>query len=571
MGKIARLPEGLANQIAAGEVVERPGSVVKELLENAIDADATRVRIDVEEGGTKLVSVCDDGEGMSPEDAGAALLRHATSKIAKLDDLLTLASYGFRGEALPSIASVSRLLMRTRRAEDDSGSELVVEGGRVSAVRPAACSKGTTVEVRELFYNVPARRKFLKSAIAESAHISEAVLVAALARPDLSFTLSRDGRVAKEFLRTASRTERTEQVLGSHLAHVRAERASYRLEAFLAPPERARAGATALYLFVNARPVKDRALARAVAQGYGSILEAGRYPVGAVYLELPSAEVDVNVHPQKAEVRFRDARAVWDFVAYRLQEGLAAAFGSKRDPEAPVRSFSRLPPQAAVVGMRAEPGSFQQPAMLRAEPLFSPPAGARSRGEFGSLRFLGQLRATFLLCEAEDALVILDQHAAAERVTFHRLKRQVATRAVAMQRLLVPEVVRTSEAEAALADERSEEAEAMGLEIRRSGPAEVVIHAVPRLLPRGAPERLFKDWLDEIAREAVRPYGERVDLVLATMACHGSIRAGDRLTETEARDLLEALDETDFAGHCPHGRPVVTRLSFAELERRVGR
>lgn len=589
MGRVRRLSDELANQIAAGEVVERPASLVKELLENALDAGATRVVIDVEQGGTALVRVSDDGAGMPPEDALLALERHATSKIARIEDLSRLGTFGFRGEALPSIASVARLTLRTRPRERDEGTEVVVEGGGAPEVRPAGGAAGTTVEVRDLFFNVPARRKFLKATATESAHVSDVVLGAALARPDVTFVLSRDGRVVREYLRAASRKERAEGALAAEvLTPCLGERGELRIEAMLAAPERARAGATGLSLLVNGRPVRDRLLARAVAQAYGSVLEGGRYPVGVVWLDLPPEIVDVNVHPQKAEVRFADARAVFDAITRELHAGLARAFGlpalgahpqapPQRAGSAPFRSFGAAPyappPPSGARPVAAAPvpegnlfsGFAPQPPTELVPSLFG------DKSLYASLRFVGQVRATFLVCEGEDGLYVLDQHAAAERVTFDRLRRAYAARGVAMQRLLVPEVVELTPSEVASLDEQADELARLGVEVRSVGEAAVAVHGVPEILVRAQPERIVRDVVAELSRAAGRPFGGAVDLVLATMACHGSVRAGDAMSREEAEALLRALDEVDFAGHCPHGRPLVMRMAWTELERRVGR
>ena len=327
MSVVRRLPNDLANQIAAGEVVERPASVVKELVENALDAGASKIRVAIETGGVARIQVTDDGSGMDEADARLALERHATSKIASLEDLACITSFGFRGEALPSIASVSRFTLRTRRPDADAGTEVTVTGGGDATVRPTGCAVGTHIEVSDLFFNVPARRKFLKATGTESGHVGEVVVLAALASPKVGFSFSRDGKIAREITRASTRQERVAQVISEErLEACKRERGPMRIEAYLAPPERARAGAVALYIFVNGRPVKDRQLTRAVAQAYGSVLEPGRYPVGVVYLELPPEMVDVNVHPQKAEVRFADGRGIFDAVTRELHAALAEAF-----------------------------------------------------------------------------------------------------------------------------------------------------------------------------------------------------------------------------------------------------
>ena len=596
MGKIRRLESDLVNQIAAGEVVERPASIVKELVENALDAGATRVRVDIEQGGLQLVRVTDDGEGMTREDAELALERHATSKIAAFDDLAKLATFGFRGEALPSIASVSKLTLVTRTKDSDEATEITVEEG-VAKAKAAARAPGTTVEVRDLFFNVPARRKFLKAAPTEAAHVGEALLHAALARPDVTFILARDGKVAREWLRAGTRRERATAALGEpRLVACKGARGPLAIEAHLGPPERARAGAGALHLLVNGRPVRDRPLSRAVSQAYGSVLEPGRYPIGVVYIDLPPNLVDVNVHPQKSEVRFEDGRALFDALTRELFEGLAKVFaipalGPSSRPWLPPPSSSQrsyaMPPSSSgpasfgvaeqtttrgvmpndLAALMPPPSSQQGPASSEEPVLFS------TRGFYSKLRFVAQIRGTFLVCEGDDALYVIDQHAADERRNFDKLRNSFQTRAVSVQKLLVPEVVEITPQEAATLSEHEEIAMRLGVEVRGVGPTSVAIHGVPALLLRARPERMLRDLLSELSRGAdvTRPFSGAVDLVLATMACHGSIRAGDTLQSEQAQALVASLDGVDFSGHCPHGRPVLLRIPFSELERRVGR
>jgi DNA mismatch repair protein MutL len=596
MGRIRRLSADLANQIAAGEVVERPASVVKELVENALDAGATRVKVELEQGGVALVRVSDDGGGMVPDDAVLALERHATSKIERKEDLFALSTFGFRGEALPSIASVTRLKLVTRARGAPEGTEVVLEGGGEPRARPSGAAVGTSVEVRDLFFNVPARRKFLKSTGTEAAHVSEAMLSAALSRPDVSFFLVRDGRAAREWLRVGTRQERVAQAIdGERLEVCLGERGPMRIEAHLAPPERARAGTVGLHLLVNGRPVRDRTLSRAVSQAYGSVLEAGRYPVGVVYVDLPPDQVDVNVHPQKAEVRFADGRALFDAVTRELHLGLARAFNLPALGASRVWSAPRPPPSSDPVTTRFVPsapdpwdlgpsGEDSSPRESLAErttltspvdpatpPPLETPVLFDGAGFYASLEFLAQVRATFLVCSGSDGLFVIDQHAAAERVTFHRLRQAFVSRSMATQRLLIPDVVELLPTEVATLEENADAVAALGVELRSVGPSAVAVHAVPMLLVRARPERIVRDLVAELGRAAKRPFGDAADLVLATMACHGSIRAGDALSREEAVALLRALDSIDFAGHCPHGRPVVTRIGFDELERRVGR
>ena len=582
MGKVRRLSSDLANQIAAGEVVERPASVVKELVENALDAGATRVRVEIDHGGIDRIVVSDDGEGMDEGDARLALERHATSKIARVEDLAAIATFGFRGEALPSIGSIARLVLTSRTRDSDEGVTIALEGGGEPRPKPCGAAVGTTVDVRDLFFNVPARRKFLKSTATESAHVSEAVLLAALARPDVTFTLVRDGKVAREYLRVATRAERAKQVFpDEELQACMGSRGPLRIDAHLAAPERARAGAVALHRFVNGRPVKDRQLSRAVAQAFGSVLEPGRFPVGVVYFDLPRELVDVNVHPQKAEVRFADARGVFDAVTRELHASLGKAFAVPAlgpTPYARVfQGWTRADGGFALAATTTTTAPSTPTSTLDPDPWsLSPvptddPGLLPPRGFYARLRFLAQSRATFLLCEGDDGLYVLDQHAAAERVTFDRLRRAYASRTVPSQRLLVPEVIELLPVEVAAVEDNADAILALGLDARAVGATAVAVRAVPSLVARASPERLVRDVVAEVSRAAARPFGDAADLVLATMACHGSVRAGDLLAREEAEALLRALDAVDFAGHCPHGRPVITRIPWGELERRVGR
>jgi DNA mismatch repair protein MutL len=641
MGRVQRLPEELANQIAAGEVVERPASVVKELLENSLDAEANRIQVDVEGGGVDLLRITDDGIGMTEEDALLAIERHATSKIHRFDDLLNLHTFGFRGEALPSIASVSRFLLRTRSRDAEEGVEIRVDGGAPPQVKPCGAPPGTTIEIRELFYNVPARRKFLKAASTEMAHISEVIEGVALAFPQLTLTLRHNGKTLREWLRRNNRADRARETFeGEELAEISGSRGDLKIEALLGRPERARSSTSSLKIFVNGRQIRDRLLLRAVAQAYGSVLEPGRYPIGTLFLEVHPEQVDVNVHPQKAEVRFAETREVVDAVQKILGAELARAFGAPspaqpyRTPPsatpaaapnrpwsppssaAPTRPLppvfppgvpplddasspparSPLPPAAEVeipaallATAMSAPTEAAEPPSLPAEPTatpFSPgvapvsslpaapagpPPGSDAREPFGGLRFLVQVRQMFLVCEGREGLYVLDQHAAAERVTFHRLKRAFASRSVAVQPLLFPVMAEVQAEEAALVEEQQETLLAAGMDVRSVGTRSVAIHGVPQILKHASPERLLRDLLMEASRGGHAAFSEAIDLSLATMACHGSVRAGDKMTPEEATALLVALDTVDFAGHCPHGRPVVTVMRWAELERKVGR
>ncbi|HYP87878.1 MAG TPA: DNA mismatch repair endonuclease MutL [Polyangiaceae bacterium] len=601
--RVAVLPPELASQIAAGEVVERPSSAVKELIENALDAEASRVDVEIEGGGTTLLGVTDDGVGMNEADARLSVERHATSKLRLFADLARVATFGFRGEALPTIASVSRFSLRTRPRESDVGTLVQIEGGKLLLAEPVGMATGTQLQVRDLFYNVPARRKFLRSTGTESGHVTEVVEQAALSRPDITFTLTRDGRKVRELLRASERAERVRQVCElDDLAACAGERGPLKVEAFLSRPEQARSGAGGLAILVNGRPVRDRAILVTIAQAYGSVLERGRYPRGVVYIDLAPELVDVNVHPQKSEVRFADPRAASDAVYQILSKALVSAFSlppvsraawgrgpsPRVSPPAIVPLKEELPQRPSPKTEAELPMHLLMGAAARAplaEPLAAiteaPFVAVRDHGAapirprpdvpWASLRFIAQLRMTYLVCEGEDGVYLLDQHAAAERVTFTRLIRQYQARSVPAQALLFPLVIDVSQTELELVEARQREIAEVGLDVRARGTSSLSIHAVPRLLASASPERLLRDLLSEVSRSGGRGFSDAVDLALATMACHGSIRAGDALTPDEAKALLRALDDADFAGHCPHGRPVVTFLSYVELERKVGR
>src|SRR5450432_3320471 len=493
--KIIVLSPALASQIAAGEVVERPASAVKELIENALDAGAQRVDVEIEGGGVTRLCVSDDGCGMSAQNAALSVERHATSKLTAISDLNRIVSYGFRGEALPSIASVSRFSLRSRPMTSDAGVEVLIEGVAEPAVREAGMAVGTRVEVRDLFFNVPARRKFLRSTGTESGHVTEVVEAAALTRPEVTFTLARDGRIVREFLRASGRSERVAQVSqGEELTRCEGTRGPLQMEAFLSRPEHARSGAGGLRLFVNGRSVRDRAIAVTVAQAYGSVLERGRYPRGVVHLDLPPEFLDVNVHPQKAEVRFADPRALADALYGMLSRALAGAFSlptpnrnawGRTKPEpvvVPVVTEAAIAPRAPtgernwVSGPAPNPasgnvatGDALQPiaSEMPLEGLFAGelalnavrdsaaiPIRPRPEIAWSSLRFVAQLRQTYLLCESTDGIYLLDQHAAAERVTFTRLRKQYQGRAVPSQALLFPVTLEVLPAEAELVEQR---------------------------------------------------------------------------------------------------------------------
>jgi DNA mismatch repair protein MutL len=595
------LPPDVVNRIAAGEVVERPASVVKELIENAIDAGATRIDVVLMDGGRGLIAVTDDGCGMSAEELGLSVERHATSKLPgdDLDDIRTL---GFRGEALPSIGAVSRLAITSRRAGADSAFAVSVEGGAKAGPLPAAHGPGTRVEVRDLFFATPARLKFLKAPRTEVAHAVDAVNRIAMAEPSVSFTLTADDRSPVRLPAPSgglldARLERLAQVMGREFAEnalvLEAEREGVRLAGHAGLPTLNRGTAQAQYLFVNGRVVRDRLLHGAVRAAYQDLLSRDRHPMLALFLELDPALVDVNVHPTKAEVRFRDAGLVRGLIVGALKHALAeaghrasttvsvGALGAFRPASAP-RGYvppSRVPPGLAEQAARyfaPGPGASDQALAC----LDAPPAARREAGiatddaaesfPLGAAR--AQLHDTYILAQTRDGLVIVDQHAAHERLVYERMKAAISAGRVERQALLIPEVVELGEDAAARISAGAEDLASLGLVVEPFGPGAVAVREVPALLSGCDVATLVRDIADELADEGCAlSLKERVQAVCGTMACHGSVRAGRRLTQAEMDALLRQMEATPHSGQCNHGRPTHVELKLADIERLFGR
>jgi DNA mismatch repair protein MutL len=583
------LDDALCDQIAAGEVVERPASVVKELLENAVDAGATRIQVEIEDAGCARIRVVDDGTGMSEDDALLCLRRHATSKLRSIDDLQSIATLGFRGEALPSIASVSRLTLTTREREAVAGTQVGSAGGAEPRASAIGCAPGTAVEVRDLFFNVPARLKFLKSRPTESGHVAAVCTRLALVQPEIALSLTSDGRAARDFARGASFVERVQQVFpGEALTTFEDERDGVLVQCALSAPERGRNGSTGLHLFVNGRPIRDQSLARAVAYAYGSVLPPGRYPVGAVCLRLASDRDAITrlLAKHLGTSAFRGPiRRPSDYWEQRLGGGVPSGLGTGVYAPLDVAAGGALheadPWGLASASDPATGSGFAEPGLgetftAGGAPYGQPSAPAQTsldgHGFFGTLRVLAQVRSMLLVCEGRDALYVIDQHAADERIRYDRLRRAYADRDVKTQRLLFPERVACTEVEAAICEGQAEALAQVGLECSLLGPGTIAVHTVPALLSRAAPERLVRDMLAELERDGGRSFSAAIDRAIATMACHGAIRAGDPLSPEQAAALLRNLDAVgDFAGHCPHGRPVVHSIPLDDLERRLGR
>jgi DNA mismatch repair protein MutL len=585
LSAIRLLPDLLISQIAAGEVVERPASVLKELLENAIDAGAAEIQVTLDQGGAKRVQVDDDGGGLAKEDLPLALARHATSKIGTLDDLQGIVTMGFRGEALASIAAVARLSISTRVKDPTSGIggsahawSIRSEGGSHGAAEPAARAAGTTVSVEDLYFNTPARKKFLRTEQTEFGHCEEAFRRLALARPDVAFTLKHNGRISAH-VRAQSIGERAAALLGRELLEasftVEAQAGSLRLYGIAGTPQAARdrntRRADSQYLFVNGRFVRDRMLSHAVREAYRDQLHGERQPAYLLFLELDPRGVDVNVHPAKIEVRFRDSGSIHQFVLHALKRAL-----SPTAAEAPVSyaNVSQGPQIQAGLGLAQPAAAYQRfmSAAVAAAPLpaseKSPPL-AEGTPRVPPLGFaLAQLHGVYVLAQNEAGLVLVDMHAAHERIVMEKLKTSLDAGTVARQSLLVPAVLAVNALDIATAEENSDALEKLGLETSASGPNELAVRAAPALLAGGDIAGLTRDLLRDI-----REYGAsevlsaRQNELLATMACHAAVRANRMLTITEMNALLREMEETERSGSCNHGRPTWYQLTMADLDR----
>jgi DNA mismatch repair protein MutL len=625
MSKIKILPEQVANQIAAGEVVERPASVVKEFLENAIDAGANHLAVQVEGNGTRLIRIVDDGEGMDQDDVLLCLERHATSKLSGEKQLTAIRTLGFRGEAVPSIASVAILTITSRPAASSLGTRAEIRYGKLTKVHEMGCGQGTTMELRDLFGNVPARRKFLKTAQTELAHIEEVLKSYALANPRLGFNYMVNGReifslpAGVDTLEQRLRTLLGRRSSGPLVKIAAGREDESRLTGYLLPPEDV-TGSARLSLFVNGRAVRDRLLAHAVSEGLRSFLMQGRRPAGALFLEISPEEVDVNVHPAKQEVRFREPSRVHHLVATAVAKAMAfyqqevkrslfelpspesveettgdenryssrgwapAPLSSHRlsepEPEEyPTAGEKVLLPEHSNSFLRAEAAPIFHAGRAVAAPVVTPDGGT-SRGEdFAGretvvappsfLRLLGQLSNSYLLCESSAGLVIIDQHAAHERLLFEQLKKQYCGKKIVRQTLLFPKMVELQPEQLDLINRYHQELEQLGVELQEFGGSSQVIKAVPALLAHLAPEEILADILDHYAalESESRRGSSRSDTVLANMACKAAIKAGQPLKAEESAALLRQMHESPFFTHCSHGRPVMKCFSINDIKK----
>jgi DNA mismatch repair protein MutL len=588
MSAILVLPELLINQIAAGEVIERPASALKELLENSLDAGAQAINVELAAGGVKLVSVTDDGSGIDRDDLKLALARHATSKIASLDDLEHVGSLGFRGEALASIASVSHLELTSRRADDRHAWRVASEGPTLTAPEPATLPRGTRIDVRELYFNTPARRKFLKSEQTEFAHCEEAFRRIALSRPDVAFSLTHNGR-ARLQVKPQPLAARVAAVLGDDFGagalEVEESGGQIAIRGAISAPSHARGTRDAQYFFVNGRCIRDKLVAHAIRQAYADVLHHDRHPAFVLFLDIDPQLVDVNVHPAKAEVRFRDSRAVHQFIFHALHKTLSrpAGDGTVGLPPAPAISHTPYHPSAQPPAMpqyRAQGAmslGIAQPAAAYAT-LFAPQAAATTlapppplppTGDEHPLGYaLAQLAGIYILAENSKGLIIIDMHAAHERIMYEKLKNALDGQTIPMQPLLVPVHFNAEALDVATAEDEIEALQGLGFDIAPAGPGALIVRGVPALLADADAQALALDVLHE-----VREYGasriatERRNELLGTMACHAAVRANRKLTVPEMNALLRDMEATERSGQCNHGRPTWHAFSVADLDR----
>lgn len=579
--RIHKLPSQLINQIAAGEVIERPASVVKELLENSLDAGSTRIELDVEQGGIKLIKLHDNGCGIDKDDMAQALERHATSKIASLADLEKVATLGFRGEALPSIASVAELSITSRSGQSDSGWMLKAGDALLAEnLQPAAHAPGTTVTVRQLFFNIPARRKFLRSEKTEFQHIEQTVKRIALSWPEVAITLRHNRQPVLQCAAAATQEEMNKRVAAicgnafiEQCLYLEHEVAGLSLHGWIALPTFSRSQADMQYFFVNQRMVRDKVLNHAVRQGYQDVLYHGRHPAFILHLRIDPRQIDVNVHPGKHEVRFRESRLVHDFLYRTLHKTLAETLsensGSHNDAR-PVPSIAfNTPRQGGLNFSVRESTAFyrdpvtygQQPgngSVTEPEPTNGPPLGYA----------LAQLMGVYILAENDQGLVLVDMHAAHERITYERLKQSYEQKSVHLQPLLIPLTLSVTETEADLVETESDFFQRYGFELQRIAPDQLRIRQIPALLNHTDAEQLVRDVLaDLISHGQSERLQNSSNEILSTMACHASIRANRRLTLPEMNALLRDMEETERSGQCNHGRPTWMQLSLEQLDK----
>jgi DNA mismatch repair protein MutL len=587
MPSIHLLPDLLISQIAAGEVVERPASVLKELLENSLDAGSTVIQVQLEEGGVKLIRVADDGCGIAKDELALALTRHATSKITSLDDLERVGTLGFRGEALASVASVARLALTSRERGGAHAWKLRAEPG--AQPEPAALMAGTVIEMRDLYYNTPARRKFLKAEGTEFAHCADAVRRIALTRPEVAFSLAHNSRTVLQ-LPPADSRRRIADILGAEFIDaarsVEAHAGPLGLTGFAIDPTRAGQGKDGQYVFVNGRFVRDKVLAHALREAYQDVLHGSRQPAVCLFLTVDPAQVDVNVHPAKTEVRFRDSRGVHQFVYHAVQRTLAVTAGAtpaaaeaetvrpSYDAPRPTSYFQATPPRQTQLGIAEPASAYLAFARAAVQPDNTPPTAVAAAPSVEPetappLGYaLAQLHGIYILAQNARGLVLVDMHAGHERILYEKLKTAFDSRQVATQALLIPAVFSADPLDVATVEEHAEALTELGFDIAPLGPSQLGVRAVPALLQSGDPVALARSLIAELREHGISQLATaRRNELLATMACHGAVRARRQLTVPEMNALLRQMEDTERAGQCNHGRPTWTELSLADLDK----
>ena len=590
--RIQTLSPLLANQIAAGEVVERPASVVKELVENSLDAGATQIEIEIEQGGARLIKVRDNGAGIHEDDLPLALSRHATSKILSSDDLSKILTLGFRGEALASIGSVSRLTITSALAKQ-AGRQVAVDGDIASSVSPAAHPQGTTVEVRDLFYNTPARRKFMRSEKTEFEHIDELLKRIALSSFGVGFTLKHNQKLVRQYFLSATSKQDSERLSAlcgaefvAHALHIEAEGAGMRVSGWIAQPTFSRSQADLQYFYVNGRIVRDKLVMHALRQAYHDVLYRDRHPAYVLFLDLPPNLVDVNVHPTKHEVRFREGRVVHDFIFRSIHDALAG----DRPGEA-CHAHAPQPVVAAPVHHHHEhaPRSFAQPIAYKSAPAINSQQVAEQMTLYRTLAedtpaqealavvpittpplgyAIGQLLGIYILAEKENTLVMIDMHAAHERVLYEKMKTAWEAQQIAVQKLLVPLTIAFSEREADCVEQSPDIFQQLGFSVARISNETIAVREVPQLLAHGPLEQLIRDVTADLLEHGDSSrLQEHIHHLLGELACHTAVRANHKLTVPEMNALLRQMEKTDHAGQCNHGRPTCVELSLQELDK----
>lgn len=589
--RIVVLSEEIANKIAAGEVVERPASIVKELAENSIDAGATDIRVELEKGGCQSIKVIDNGLGIEQEDVPLVFERHATSKIHKFDDIFNVVSFGFRGEAMPSIASIARVELLTRRKKDVSGTKAVLEAGKIKEVMPAGCPEGTQISVTKIFDNVPARRKFLKTEATEQSVCLDVITRLALAHPEIRFRVSANGKEVFTAPEVSDVSKRISMVMGDdfsvHCVSANEQKDNMRLTGFISRPEYTRSNSKSIYLFVNKRFIRDNSVTHAVLSAYRQIIEPRRYPASVLFLDMPPEDVDVNVHPAKMEVRFKNAHGVYELVSRAISQNLAEVETSKgnfiyrlapkekkdfsftrpslreNSPAVPFGMFSRQKLQQAINDdLLIRPLTEKSPKVFEHE-------GSRIKESisFTGMRYVGQYANTYLVFESDGALVLLDQHAAHERIILEKLKKTSGEKVVS-QSLLIPEIVNLTPGQVTLFSDYFDFLQEIGLEIEIFGRDAIAVKAVPATLKQIKISEMISDIADQLGDQNQMPsLQEKREMILATLACRAAIKANRVLSHEEVAALCRELEATPFNLTCPHGRPITINFSLNEIER----